>query len=117
MKKTINIFYLVNSLLKCKTFSSGVEADFQFSRLTALKGVYSEMHISSFITPPMKKIINMFYLVNNLLKCKTYSSGVEADFQFNTFNFTERGTLRDLQLIMHYSADEKIHFFLYLHGT
>ena len=37
------------------------------------------------VTPPVKKFINLLYLLNNLVKCKYYSSGVVAVLWINLF--------------------------------
>ena len=38
-----------------------------------------------FVTPPVKKFINLLYLLNNLVKYKYYSSGVVAVLWINLF--------------------------------
>ena len=45
---------------------------------TSLQRLLSEMNCLLSVTPPMRKIVKMLYLLNNLVNCKYKSSGVVA---------------------------------------
>ena len=51
----------------------------------SLQRLLSEMNCLLSVTPPMRKIVKMLYLLNNLVNCKYKSSGVVAVLRINVF--------------------------------